>query len=51
MRENVTTLLDAVGLVLIAAGAGFALAHFVGAAACAVTGVVLLAGSWLAARR
>lgn len=48
MRDHVTTLLDAAGLVLVAAGAGFAAAIVIGPAALAVTGAVLLLGSWLA---
>lgn len=50
MRELATTLLDAIGLLLIAAGLGFAAGRWIGYAALAVSGVVVLAGSLLAAR-
>lgn len=50
MREIVTTALDTLGLLLIAAGAGFAAAQFVGFAGLAVAGVVVLGGSALASR-
>lgn len=50
MREIVTTALDTLGLLLIAAGAGFAAARFIGFAALAVAGVVMLGGSALASR-
>ena len=48
MREFTTTLLDATGLLLIAAGAAGALWAYVGMGALAVGGAVILAGSWLA---
>jgi len=51
VRERMTTALDAAGLLLVAAGAGAGAYRFVGWAALAVTGVVVLAGSWLAARK
>jgi hypothetical protein len=46
-----TTALDAGGLLLVAAGAGAGAYLLMGWAALAVSGVVLLAGSWLADRR
>lgn len=51
MRELVTTALDVLGLLLVAAGAGFASACVVGPAGMAVSGGVVLAGSWWAARQ
>lgn len=64
MRERITTLLDTVGLVAVAAGAGLhgygwivTLAESRGVTALAagagliLAGTVLLAGSWLADRR
>lgn len=50
MRDVVTTLLDAAGLVLVAAGAGVAAGYLVGWCGLAVSGGVILAGSWWAAR-
>lgn len=50
MRKAVTTLLDAVGLLCVAAGAGFLAAGMWRLAAVGVTGAVVLAGSWLADR-
>ncbi|MER5882709.1 hypothetical protein ABT160_02655 [Streptomyces sp. NPDC001941] len=50
MREWVTTLLDALGLALIAAGMGAASAPLLGWGGLGVSGVVLLAGSTAAAR-
>lgn len=50
MREVTTTLLDVLGLLLVALGAGAALYGLIGWAAAAVSGVVVLAGSWAAAR-
>jgi hypothetical protein len=47
----VTTLLDALGLLLLAAGTTGGLYPLIGAAALAPAGVVVLAGSWLAARQ
>lgn len=51
MRELVTTLLDVLGLLLVAAGAAAALLPLVGWAGLAAAGVVVLAGSWWAARQ
>ena len=48
--ETVTTLLDAIGLALLAAGAGAAAFALVGWACLAVAGVVLLVGSWAAGK-
>jgi hypothetical protein len=50
VREFVTTLLDALGLSLVAAGVAGGLWPMVGAWALCVGGVVVLAGSWLASR-
>jgi hypothetical protein len=44
-----TTALDAAGLLLVAGGAGAGVYRWLGWAALAVSGVVVLAGSWLAA--
>ena len=49
MHERVTTALDALGLLLVAAGAGAWLFVWIGWAALAVSGVVVLVGSALAA--
>lgn len=49
LRERMTTALDTAGLLLVAAGAGAGTYRWLGWAALAVTGVVVLAGSWLAA--
>ncbi|MGW3651891.1 hypothetical protein [Streptomyces sp. NPDC000878] len=51
MRELMTTALDIVGLLLVAAGSGAAAYQVMGWAALAVSGVVVLAGSGLAARQ
>jgi hypothetical protein len=51
MRELFTTALDALGLLLLAAGAGAAIFPLIGWAALAVTGLVVLGGSALAARQ
>lgn len=48
-RDLVTTILDALALLLVAAGLGFAASHLIGWAALAVSGLVIGAGSWLAA--
>lgn len=48
LRDVVTTLLDTLGLLLVAAGAGFAAATVIGPAALAVAGLVVLAGTWVA---
>lgn len=50
MRELMTTVLDVTGLLLVAAGAGVAAHQVMGWSALAVSGVVLLSASWLAAR-
>jgi hypothetical protein len=47
----VTTLLDALGLLLLAAGTTGGLWPLIGAAALAPAGAVVLAGSWLATRQ
>jgi hypothetical protein len=47
----VTTLLDVLGLLLVAAGAVGALLPVIGWAALAPAGAVVLAGSWWAARQ
>ncbi|MET8297406.1 hypothetical protein ABZW02_25610 [Streptomyces sp. NPDC005180] len=51
MRTVVTTLLDAAGLLLVAAGAGAALWPLTAGGALGAAGVVVLSGSWLAARQ
>ncbi|WP_153289368.1 hypothetical protein [Streptomyces fagopyri] len=51
MRERTTTVLDAAGLLLVAAGAGAGAYRWLGWAAVAVSGAVVLAGSWLADRK
>lgn len=50
MREVVTTLLDVLGLLLVAAGAGAGLYPVIGWAGLAVGGGVVLTGSWWASR-
>lgn len=51
VRDAVTTVLDAVGLLLVAAGAGAAAGPFIGWAGLAVSGGVVLSGSlWAHAR-
>jgi hypothetical protein len=50
MRELVTTLLDTLGLLLVAAGAGVGAGRVIGWSGLAVSGLVVLAGSALAAR-
>ncbi|WP_328962964.1 hypothetical protein [Streptomyces virginiae] len=50
MRSVVTTLLDALALLLIAAGAAWGLAPWIGGFALTVAGVVILAGSLWSAR-
>ena len=47
MDDLVTTLLDALGLLLVAAGLAFAAGELIGPAALTVAGAVVLAGSWL----
>lgn len=49
MRERMTTALDTAGLLLVAAGVGAGVYQWLGWAALAVSGGVVLAGSWLAA--
>lgn len=49
MRERMTTALDTAGLLLVAAGAGAGAYRLLGWAALAVSGAVVLYGSWLAA--
>ena len=46
MREAVTTVLDALGLLLLAAGAAAGAYRVIGWAGLAAGGVVVLAGSW-----
>lgn len=50
MREFVTTLLDTLGLLLLAAGVAGGLWPWIGAWALSIGGAVVLAGSWFAAR-
>jgi hypothetical protein len=50
VRAVATTLLDALGLLLVAAGAGLATAGMWRQAAVGVSGVVVLAGSQVASR-
>lgn len=49
MREHLTTLLDAVGLLLIAAGVAGGLYRWIGLWCLAVAGVIVLGGSLFAA--
>ncbi|XUL91005.1 hypothetical protein ACQ86D_33885 [Streptomyces galilaeus] len=49
MRERITTALDTAGLLLVAAGTGAGAFRWLGWAALAISGAVVLAGSWLAA--
>jgi hypothetical protein len=49
MRELLTTVLDAVGLLLIAAGLGALTYQWIGWACLAVAGVIVLGGSLFAA--
>lgn len=49
MRELLTTVLDAVGLLLIAAGLGALSYRWIGWACLAVAGVIVLGGSLFAA--
>jgi hypothetical protein len=49
VRERMTTALDTAGLLLVAAGAGAGAYRLLGWAALAVSGAVVLAGSWFAA--
>lgn len=48
MKLDITTLLDVLGLLLVAAGLGWLVEGFAGwGPALVTTGVVLLAGSWI----
>jgi hypothetical protein len=49
MRELLTTILDAVGLLLLAAGVGGGLYQWIGLWCLTVSGVVILGGSLFAA--
>ena len=51
MRELMTTWLDVLGLVLIAAGAAAGLYPVIGWAGLAAAGLIILGGSMLAARQ
>lgn len=51
MRDLVTTLLDVLGLLLLATGAGAAAYPLIGWSAMAASGGVVLVGSWWAARQ
>lgn len=51
MRDIMTTFLDTLGLLLVAAGAGAAACEAIGWTGLAASGVVVLGGSWLAARQ
>jgi hypothetical protein len=48
MREHITTALDVLGLLLVAAGLAFYLWPYLGGAALAVSGALILIGSALA---
>lgn len=48
--DALTSLLDLLGLLLVAAGLGFAASYLIGPAALAVSGTVVLAGSYAAQR-
>ena len=50
MREVLTTILDALGLLLLAAGLGALAYQWIGWASLAIAGVVVLAGSAWASR-
>lgn len=50
VRDRMTTALDVTGLLLLAAGAGAAAYRVMGWAALAVSGAMVLTGSWLASR-
>lgn len=50
MREVLTTTLDALGLLLLAAGLGAFVYQWIGWSALAVAGIVVLAGSAVASR-
>lgn len=49
MREHLTTALDALGLLLVAAGLGALAYRWIGWACLAVAGVIVLGGSFVAA--
>jgi hypothetical protein len=51
MRDLLTSLLDVLGLLLVAAGVCAALFPAIGWAGLAGSGVVVLAGSWWSARQ
>ena len=51
MRESVTTVLDVLGLLLVALGVGSLLYPLIGFGAAVASGVVVLGGSLIAARR
>lgn len=51
MRDLLTSLLDMLGLLLVAAGAAAAVFPWVGWASLLAAGVVVLAGSWWSARQ
>ena len=51
MLELLTSLLDVLGLLLVAAGVAAALFPVIGWAGLIGSGVVVLAGSWLSARQ
>lgn len=51
LREVVTTLLDVLGLLLVAAGLAAAVQPWIGWACLLVAGAVVLAGSWWAQRQ
>lgn len=51
LRELITTILDALGLLLVAASAGLVSAQWIGWGGLAVAGLIVLAASWFAARR
>lgn len=51
MRGHLTTALDALGLLLLAAGAAALTYRWIGLTCLAVAGVIVLAGSALASKR
>jgi hypothetical protein len=51
VREQLTSWLDVLGLLLLAAGAGAGAGRYIGWAGLAVSGAVVLVGSVVAARR
>ena len=50
MDEVVVTVLELLGLLLIAAGIGFLAGQWIGLPALIVSGAVVLAGAWIASR-